>query len=163
MLIVLWSNVINILWWSALRDDYFSCQHRNVQALSFSWTQVISHKSMSSMRLTSCRHWHMPKQRHSFQTYEDHTLLASSQTMAIFGNIPIRPIPWGYPETGTSTHNRPQIWPQMLQKTTGTKKLCRIWNFSGQGVVVNLTDVITILQLMQKPPEKHPAEDSGMW
>lgn len=41
------------------------------------------------------------------------------------------------------------------------KKVCQsLLHLSGHGVVVNLTDVITILQLMQKPPGEHPADGS---
>jgi hypothetical protein len=49
------------------------------------------------------------------------------------------------------------------EKGTGAKKVCQsLPHLSGRGVVVNLTDVITIHQLMQKPPGEHPADGSDM-
>ena len=94
----------------------FYCQHRNFQPLSlFSWTQVKA--QVHAMRLTSCRHWHMPKQRHSFQTWGDRPDFANNlpdhgyfRSRTYDGTYP------SYPEAATSTHNRPQIWPQLLWK-----------------------------------------------
>ena len=51
------------------------------------------------------------------------TLPVTSQTMSIFGEhtMEIHGTYPSYPEAATSTHNRPQIWPQLLWKRRGQK------------------------------------------